>query len=54
MTPNRTGEFQNTSCIVPEVKKVNTLSVTGMCQRARIIQNRAFAITLKATFMVIS
>ena len=52
MTPNRTGGSQNTSCIVPEVKKVNTLSVTGMCQRARIIQNRAFPI--KATIMVIS
>ena len=38
MTPNRTGEFQNTSCIAPEVKKENALSVTGMCKRARIIQ----------------
>ena len=26
MTPNRSGELQNTSCIAPEGKKVNTLS----------------------------
>ena len=54
MTPNRTGGSQNKSCIAPKVKKVNASSVTGMCQRARIIHNRAFPITLKATFMVIS